>query len=50
LQEYEAQTVPLVDYYRRQGRLHELNGELAPERVTADALAVIEQAIVAGRQ
>jgi adenylate kinase len=50
LQEYEAQTVPLVDYYRRQRRLHELNGELAPERVTADALAVIEQAIVAGRQ
>jgi adenylate kinase len=50
LQEYEAQTLPLVDYYRRQGRLHELNGVLAPERVTADALAVIEQAIVAGKR
>jgi adenylate kinase len=49
LQEYEAQTLPLVDYYRRQGRLHEVNGEHAPEQVTADALAVIEQAVAAGK-
>jgi adenylate kinase len=50
LQEYEAQTLPLVDYYRRQGRLHEVNGELAPEQVTEDALAVIEQAIATGKR
>jgi adenylate kinase len=49
LREYEAQTLPLVDYYRRQGRLRELNGELAPEEVTAEAFAVIEDAVVTGR-
>lgn len=50
LQEYKAQTVPLVDYYRRQGRLRELNGELPPEQVTADTLAVIERAMAAGKR
>jgi adenylate kinase len=49
LREYEAQTLPLVDYYRRQGRLRELNGEIAPEEVTASTFAVIEDAVVAGR-
>jgi adenylate kinase len=41
LQEYETQTLPLVDYYRRQGRLRELDGELPLEQVTAKTLAVI---------
>ena len=49
LREYEAQTLPLVDYYRRQGRLRELDGELAPEEVTAQTFVVIEDAVVAGR-
>jgi adenylate kinase len=48
LQEYEAQTLPLVDYYRRQGRLRELDGELPLERVTAETLAVIEGSGAAG--
>jgi adenylate kinase len=47
LQEYEAKTLPLVDYYRRQGRLRELNGELPMEQVTAETLAVIEHSVAA---
>src|SRR5262245_15780651 len=41
LKEYEAQTLPLVDYYRQQGRLHRLNGELPVDKVTGEAMAVI---------
>jgi adenylate kinase len=44
LKEYEGQTLPLVDYYRGQGRLVELNGELRPEEVTAQTVRVIETA------
>jgi adenylate kinase len=42
LKEYEGQTLPLVDYYRRQGRLHRVNGELPVEQVTRQTFAVIE--------
>ncbi|HEY6308469.1 MAG TPA: adenylate kinase [Candidatus Angelobacter sp.] len=48
LQEYAAQTLPLVDYYRRRGRLFEINGELPPERVTAETLTAIEKSVPAG--
>jgi adenylate kinase len=44
LKEYESQTLPLVDYYRRQGRLHRLNGELPVEKVTQQAFSVIDGA------
>jgi len=40
---YERQTLPLADYYRRQGRLYELNGELPVEQVTAEVLSLIEK-------
>lgn len=50
LKEYERQTLPLVDYYRRQGRLHRLNGELPVEQVTQEALAVIEGSGATGRR
>jgi adenylate kinase len=42
LKEYETQTLPLVEYYRRQGYLHTLKGELPVEQVSAEAFAVIE--------
>jgi adenylate kinase len=42
LKEYESQTLPLVDYYRRQGRLHGLNGELPVEKVTQQTFSVID--------
>ena len=49
LHEYEAQTLPLTDYYRNKGRLHELNGELPPDQVTAQAAALIDQAVAGQR-
>ncbi len=49
LKEYEGQTLPLMDYYRRQGRLRGLNGELPVERVTAETFAVIEKSTAAGK-
>ena len=42
LKAYETQTLPLVDYYRKRGRLLEVNGDLSPEKVTAEALKAIE--------
>ena len=43
LKEYERKTLPLADYYRRQGHLYELNGELPVEQVTAEVLSLIEK-------
>ena len=43
LKSYEKKTLPLADYYRQQGRLHVLNGELPVEQVTAKVFAVIEK-------
>jgi adenylate kinase len=42
LKSYERQTVPLVDYYRRQGRLREVNGELPVEQVMEKIFRAIE--------
>jgi len=42
LKAYEQQTLPLADYYRHHGRLLEVNGDLAPDEVTAAALKAIE--------
>lgn len=50
LKSYERQTLPLVEYYGRQGRVTELNGELPVEQVTADTLKLIESSAMAGRQ
>jgi len=50
LKEYEAQTLPLVDYYQRQGRLQRLNGELPVEEVTGKAIGMIEHSAGAGER
>jgi adenylate kinase len=42
LKAYERQTLPLTDYYRRQGRLREVNGDQAVEAVTAGTLGAVE--------
>jgi adenylate kinase len=42
LKAYERQTLPLIDYYRRQGRLREVEGDRAPDQVTAEAFRAIE--------
>lgn len=42
LKSYERQTLPLVDYYRGQGRLHEIDGDRAVDMVNADVFRLIE--------
>lgn len=43
LKAYERQTLPLVDYYRRRGRLRELNGELPVEKVTVEIASLLAE-------
>jgi adenylate kinase len=40
---YERQTRPLVDYYRRQGVLKDVDGMAAPEAVTRNVLELLAQ-------
>lgn len=47
LRSYERQTVPLVEYYRRQGRLLGVNGELPVEQVMAEIFRAIEGRVAA---
>ncbi|HEV2964944.1 MAG TPA: adenylate kinase [Candidatus Angelobacter sp.] len=42
LKSYEKKTLPLVDYYRKQGRFHVLDGDLPAAQVTAEIFAVIK--------
>lgn len=49
LKSYERQTLPLEDFYRKQGRLRRINGEQPVEQVLADMFDAIEgDAVVAG--
>lgn len=49
LKSYERQTLPLVDYYGKRGRLRRVDGELPVEQVTAEAFCIVEEA-AAGQQ
>jgi adenylate kinase len=40
---YEAQTAPLIDYYRANGALHEVNGDRHPEKIAEELMQVIRQ-------
>ena len=42
LKAYELQTRPLVEYYRKLGRLVDVNGDLEPDEVTAQIAAAIQ--------
>ncbi len=42
LKAYDRQTLPLVDYYRKTGRLLEINGDQDMDLVTAEAVKAIE--------
>ena len=42
LKSYERQTVPLVDYYRGQGRLHSVNGERPLAEITEEVFRLID--------
>ena len=41
LKAYERQTLPLIDYYRRHGRLRDVDADGPPEQVTAEAFRAI---------
>jgi adenylate kinase len=42
LKAYERQTVPLADYYRKQGRLRVINGDQQADQVTREAVELLE--------
>jgi len=42
LKAYERQTVPLADYYRKQGRLRVINGDQQADQVTHEAVELLE--------
>ena len=42
LKSYERQTLPLEDFYRKQGRLRRINGEQPVEQVLADMFRAVE--------
>jgi adenylate kinase len=46
VQVYQEQTAPLVNHYRRAGRVIEINGEGEIEAVTANVLQALPEAIV----
>ncbi len=50
LKSYERQTLPLVEYYRRQGSLRQVNGELPVEQVAAEVFQLIEGSAGRGKQ
>jgi len=43
LKSYEQQTLPLADYYRRQGRLRLVSGEQDADKVTQQVIGAIEE-------
>ena len=43
LKAYEKQTLPLESYYRAQGRLFEVNGDLPMDAIAGEMLSLIEQ-------
>ncbi|MBP8164249.1 MAG: adenylate kinase, partial [Anaerolineales bacterium] len=40
---YFEQTIPLVEYYRKQGKLREINGMAAVEQVTEELLSALKK-------
>ena len=40
---YHTQTKPLIDYYRAEGLLHEVDGEREIDRVQADLVKIVEK-------
>ncbi len=41
LKTYESQTLPLVEYYRKRGRLRAVDGDQAPNQVTSETLRLL---------
>ena len=39
---FEAETVPVIEHYRNQGRFREVNGDQPVEAVAADIIATLK--------
>ena len=48
IEEYQTKTEPLVEYYRGQGKLRQVNGEQEVEAVSRDLLALVTKEGVSG--
>jgi adenylate kinase len=42
LRQYHAQTAPLIDYYKKKGRLSDVNGEQDPKKVFEDIMKILK--------
>ncbi len=42
LKSYELQTLPLTDYYRRQGLLRSINGDRPLAEITQEVFAILD--------
>ena len=40
---YEGQTAPLIDYYRKGGRFHEVNADRSPEQIAGELIRVFDR-------
>jgi adenylate kinase len=40
---FEAQTAPVIEHYRKQGRFEEVNGDQAVELVTVEITAALKR-------
>ena len=40
---YEAQTAPLIEYYKKEGRFHEVNADRSPEQITDELMRVFHR-------
>jgi adenylate kinase len=43
LSAYEAQTTPLIEYYKAQGSLYEVDAERPPEQISEEVMRVVRQ-------
>lgn len=43
LSAYEAQTAPLIEYYKAEGRLNEVSADRSPEQITAELMRIIDR-------
>ena len=43
LSAYEAQTAPLMEYYKKEGRFYEVNADRTPEQITDELMRVFDR-------
>lgn len=43
LSAYEAQTAPLIEYYKKEGRFYEVNADRSPQQITDELMQVFDR-------